>query len=101
MYNNFIKLTGIWKKVPLFSTGYEYNGTTGTLPFFKKIGPWIGVAGWPVPSFPAEIKLKPNYINFIMQCNKTQSRLLFFESKLPNNYSNEYRFCHMIKNAVV
>lgn len=30
-------------KLPLFSVGYENNGTTGTEPFLMKIGPWIGV----------------------------------------------------------
>lgn len=35
--------TGIWTNEPLFKVGYANNGTTGTVPFFKKIGPWIGV----------------------------------------------------------
>lgn len=32
-------LTGIWMKLPLFMVGYESKGTTGTEPFFMKIGP--------------------------------------------------------------
>lgn len=35
--------TGIWTNDPLFNVGYANSGTTGTVPFFKKIGPWIGV----------------------------------------------------------
>lgn len=32
-------LTGIRMKVPLFIVGYDSKGTTGTEPFFMKIGP--------------------------------------------------------------
>lgn len=46
-------------------TGYEYNGTTGTLPFFRNIGPWIGVAGWPLPA-PGFVEMIFKYFFFIL-----------------------------------
>lgn len=60
-------LTGICTNVPLLSVGYENNGTTGTVPFLRNIGPCIGVTVGVDDSLGAPVtKLKINNLSFKM-----------------------------------